>query len=50
MQFPTGARATRCYERCGFKRPELFRENSCVRGRYVDVAPMGITRLEFERG
>lgn len=47
----TNERAIRCYEKCGFKRQGLFRENSFVRGRYVDVVPMGILRSEYdERG
>ncbi len=46
----TNERAIRCYEKCGFKRQGLFRENSYVRGRYVDVVPMGILRSEYERG
>jgi RimJ/RimL family protein N-acetyltransferase len=46
----TNARAIRCYEKCGFKRQGLFRENSYVGGRYVDVVPMGILRSEYERG
>jgi RimJ/RimL family protein N-acetyltransferase len=46
----TNARAIRCYEKCGFKRQGLFRENSYVRGRYVDVVPMGILRSEYQPG
>jgi RimJ/RimL family protein N-acetyltransferase len=46
----TNERAIRCYEKCGFKRQGLFRENSYVRGRFVDVVAMGILRSEYERG
>jgi RimJ/RimL family protein N-acetyltransferase len=46
----TNERAIRCYEKCGFKRQGLFRENSYVRGKYVDVVPMGILRSEYGRG
>jgi RimJ/RimL family protein N-acetyltransferase len=46
----TNERAVRCYQKCGFKRQGLFRENSYVRGRYVDVVPMGILRSEYGRG
>jgi diamine N-acetyltransferase len=46
----TNERAIRCYEKCGFKRQGLFRENSYVRGQYVDVVPMGILRSEYKPG
>ena len=43
------ARAIACYEKCGFVREGLFRENTFLRGKYVDVVPMGILRAEYEK-
>ncbi|HUY28940.1 MAG TPA: GNAT family protein [Candidatus Binataceae bacterium] len=45
----TNTRAIKCYEKCGFEKQGLFRENSFVRGKFVDVVPMGILRADWER-
>ena len=41
------AASMRVPEKCGFERQGLFRENSFVRGAYVDVVPMGILRAAY---
>ena len=45
----TNQRAIKCYEKCGFERQGLFRQNSFVRGKFVDVVPMGILREDWVR-
>ena len=43
------ARAVRCYEKCGFVREGLLRQESFVDGKYRDVHLMGLLREDYER-
>jgi RimJ/RimL family protein N-acetyltransferase len=42
-------RAVRCYEKCGFAREGLLRQESFVDGKYRDVLMMAILREDYER-
>ena len=42
-------RAVRCYEKCGFVREGLLRQESFVDGKYRDVLMMAILREDYER-
>jgi RimJ/RimL family protein N-acetyltransferase len=42
-------RAVRCYEKCGFAREGLLRQESFVDGKYRDVLMMAILRQDYER-
>jgi RimJ/RimL family protein N-acetyltransferase len=42
-------RAVRCYEKCGFVREGLLRQESYVDGKYRDVLLMGLLREDYER-
>jgi RimJ/RimL family protein N-acetyltransferase len=46
--FPGNARGMRCYEKCGFRREGLLVQAHWKRGRWLDVIPMAILRLEWE--
>ena len=43
------SRAIRCYEKCGFVREGLLRQDSFVDGKYRDVLMMAILREDYER-
>jgi len=42
-------RAIRAYEKAGFKREGIFRQNHFYQGRYYDTIVMGILREEWEK-
>ncbi len=42
------SRAVRCYEKCGFVREGLLRQESFVDGKYRDVFMMGLLREDYE--
>jgi RimJ/RimL family protein N-acetyltransferase len=42
-------RAVRCYEKCGFVREGLMRQESYVDGKYRDVLMMALLREEYDR-
>jgi RimJ/RimL family protein N-acetyltransferase len=42
-------RAVRCYEKCGFAREGLLRQESFVDGKYRDVLMMAILKEDYER-
>jgi RimJ/RimL family protein N-acetyltransferase len=42
-------RAIRCYEKCGFKREGLLRQESFVDGVYHDVLLMGALRADYNQ-
>ena len=42
------SRAVRCYEKCGFVREGLLRQESFVDGKYRDVFMMGLLREDNE--
>jgi RimJ/RimL family protein N-acetyltransferase len=41
-------RAVRCYEKCGFVREGLLRQESYVDGKYRDVFMMGLIRADYD--
>jgi RimJ/RimL family protein N-acetyltransferase len=41
-------RAVRCYEKCGFVREGLLRQESYVDGKYRDVLLMGLLRQDYD--
>lgn len=43
------ARAIACYEKCGFEREGLLRQETFVDGKYSDIAVMGILRDDWMR-
>ena len=43
------SRAVRCYEKCGFVREGLLRQESFVDGKYRDVFMMALLREDYER-
>ena len=42
-------RAVRCYEKCGFVREGLLRQESFVDGKYRDVLMMALLREDYDR-
>ena len=42
-------RAVRCYEKCGFLREGLLRQESYVDGEYRDVLMMALLREDYDR-
>ena len=42
-------RAVRCYEKCGFVREGLLRQESYVDGKYRDVLMMALLREDYDR-
>ena len=42
-------RAVRCYEKCGFVREGLLRQESYVDGKYRDVLLMALLREDYDR-
>ena len=42
--FATNERAIRVYEKCGFVREGLLKDEGFIRGEYLDVVVMGMTR------
>ena len=42
-------RAVRCYEKCGFVREGLLRQESYVDGKYRDVLQMALLREDYDR-
>ena len=43
------SRAIRCYEKCGFVREGLLRQDSFVDGKYRDVLLMALLREDYDR-
>lgn len=48
--FSFNERAVRCYEKAGFKREGVLRQDAYRYGRYHDVIVMGLLRSEWEPG
>lgn len=44
----SNVRAQRCYEKCGFRREGVFRQNRFKAGRYIDDVVMSILRGEWD--
>ncbi len=40
--------AIRCYERCGFRKEGVLRQEMCVEGMWHDLIYMGVLRSEFD--